>query len=181
MYEEAYFDTKIRYEYPIYKVLDQDIKILQISDNPFATVVETVLIALKKKKLDDLKLVSLKIDLAKRLYKKGFPKQKIAALITFIAHYIRFSDSRTNSIFEKELENINKKTYPMGVQEILLHQAKTEGLEQGLEQGLELSNKRSISKMLKKGNSLAEIADFLDISTNEVIEIINKYKLNTTN
>jgi predicted transposase YdaD len=65
----------------------------------------------------------------------------------------------------------------MGIQEILLHQAKTEGLEQGLEQGLELSNKKSINKMLKNGNSLPEIADFLDISIDEVIRIINKYNL----
>ena len=35
--------------------------------------------------------------------------------------------------------------------------------------------------MLKKGNSLAEIADFLDISVDDVIEIINKYKLNVSN
>jgi DNA-directed RNA polymerase specialized sigma subunit len=61
----------------------------------------------------------------------------------------------------------------MGIQEILLQQA----IKEGFEEGLELSNKRSISKMLKNGNSLSEIADFLDTSIDEVIRIIKKYNL----
>ena len=39
----------------------------------------------------------------------------------------------------------------MGTQEILLHQAKTEGLEQGLEKGLEQGLEKGLEQGLEKG------------------------------
>ena len=151
VFEESYFGTEIRYKYLTYKVLDQNIKTLRSSNNPFSTVVEATLVALKNTKIDDLQLVDLKVDLVKRLVKKGFSKQKIFALMNFIRYYIRFKDDNTNPIFEYEIDELNKKTYPMGTQEILLHQAKTEGLEQGLEKGLEQGLEKGLEQGLEKG------------------------------
>ena len=54
--------------------------------------------------------------------------------------------------------------------------AKEEGIEQGLEQGLEqgvLQNKKEvIFKLFQKGKSFEEIADLLDLSNDEVKNIL---------
>ena len=86
---------------------------MQSSENPFATVIETALVALKKKKLNDDDLLDLKVDLVKRLYEKQFPKQKIFALLNFIRYYVRFNNKENNELFDKKVETFNKKTYPM--------------------------------------------------------------------
>ncbi len=70
----------------------------------------------------------------------------------------------------------------MGTHEILLWQAKNEGIEQGIEKGIEkgieLFLKNNIAQKLNKGLSIQEIAERLDITLDRVIEIINKFGLN---
>ena len=65
----------------------------------------------------------------------------------------------------------------MTVEEILLWQAKEEGIEQGLERGDELRLTKMVAKMLNRGSTLIEISDFLEISIDRIIEIINKYEI----
>ncbi len=90
---------------------------------------------------------------------------------------VRFKDSKTINLFEKKIDELNQKTYPMGIEEILLTQAETKGIEKGIEKGAEQTQKTVIIKMLPNA-TLAEIASFLDVSIDQVIYIINKYKLN---
>ena len=72
-FQEECYGTKITYTYQTYKVLDQNLETLRTSDNPFAIVIETVLIALQKKKLEDQDLYKLKMSLTKRLFEKNIP------------------------------------------------------------------------------------------------------------
>ena len=65
----------------------------------------------------------------------------------------------------------------MTVEEILLWQAKEEGIEQGLERGDELRLTKMVAKMLNRGSTLIEISDFLEISIDRIIEIISKYEI----
>ena len=95
----------------------------------------------------------------------------------FLKYYIRFDNKEKNLNFEADLDKFTNTTFPMGLEELIIWQAKNEGLEQGLEQGLELAHKNSITKMLNKGYTITEIAENLDISVDEAISIINKYKL----
>lgn len=91
----------------------------------------------------------------------------------FLKYYIRFDNKEKNLNFEADLDKFTNTTFPMGLEELIIWQAKNEGLEQGLE----LAHKNSITKMLNKGYTITEIAENLDISVDEAISIINKYKL----
>ena len=56
-------------------------------------------------------------------------------------------------------------------------QGREEGREQGREEGQELLLMKLVDRQLSKGFSISEIAERLDIDINDVITIINKYKL----
>jgi predicted transposase YdaD len=176
-YKSDFLGTEISYKYLNYKVIEQDLEVIQSSQNPFATVIETVYIALQKGNMDEETLYELKLDLAKRMLRQNFPKSKIRAMMLFLKYYIRFDNKEKNLNFEADLDKFTNTTFPMGLEELIIWQAKNEGLEQGLEQGLELAHKNSITKMLNKGYTITEIAENLDISVDEAISIINKYKL----
>ena len=87
IYEQSYLGTSFRYEFNLYKILEQDEAILLESDNPFAIVVLTVLAALKKGKLSEKELFNEKMSLAKRLLSKQFSKEHIRALMNFLKLY----------------------------------------------------------------------------------------------
>ena len=135
-YKSSFLGTEISFKFKTYKVLEQDLKILRASNNPFATVIETAYLALKKGKIDDDSLYDLKIDLVRRMFKKNFSKNKIRAMLGFIKFYVRFENPEKGLNFDFDIDKITNKTYPMTVEEILLWQAKEEGIEQGIEQGI---------------------------------------------
>jgi len=62
-------------------------------DNPFAVVILTVLLALKKNKLNDEILFKLKYLLAKSLLLRKISRKKIDDLLIFLQLYVRFADS----------------------------------------------------------------------------------------
>ena len=182
-FEEKFYGTEIRYKYLTYKILDQKIAALQTSENPFATVIETALVALKKNKRDknnDDDLLTLKIDLVKRLYEKKFSKSKIFALLNFIRYYVRFNKKETNLLFDEKVETFNHKIYPMGTQEILLHQAKTEGIEEGIDLGIEKGidlgiEKGRANKELQFATSLIISTDFDDAKIALLVGVTEQY------
>ena len=142
-------------------------------------MIETAFVALKKKKLNDDDLLDLKVDLVKRLYEKQFSKQKIFALLNFIRYYVRFNNKENNELFEKKVEIFNNKTYPMGTQEILLHQAETLGIEKGIDLGIE---KGASSKEAEKNKtfttSLLISTDFDDTKIALLVGVTEDYVTN---
>lgn len=52
-YEYEFLGTKKSFHFNTYKIIEQDEKLLEQDENPFAVVILTVLLAIKKKALDD--------------------------------------------------------------------------------------------------------------------------------
>ncbi len=65
-YERDFLGTRVYYTYNTYKIIDQDDKELEASNNPFAIAVLTAKLALSHKKLNDQQLFDLAFGLAKR-------------------------------------------------------------------------------------------------------------------
>jgi len=159
VYEYEYLGTKNTFHFNTYKILDQDEKQLEEDDNPFAIAILTVLLALKKKKLDDESLYNLKYQLAKNLLQEKISRKKIDDLMIFLQLYVRFADSEYNVKFEKVIEELTKNKTTMGIREMVMERAKKEGLakglkeglEQGLEQGLEKGIEQGLEKGIEKG------------------------------
>lgn len=150
-FEWNFLGTEIRYSFKAYKILNQEERELKESLNPFAIVILTVLLALKKGRFHDDQILNLKFDLAKHLIKKQIHKTKIHALMNFLRFYVRFKENEKDLIFEEKLNQLTGKTYPMGIEQILREQAISEGLKKGIKQGIEKGMEKGLQKGIKKG------------------------------
>jgi hypothetical protein len=90
-YHYRFLGTAAGFQFNTYKILEKNEEDLMADKNPFAMVVLTVLTALKSKKWDDDSLLSLKIDLFKRMYNRQMEKKTTQALATFLKLYVHFS------------------------------------------------------------------------------------------
>jgi len=134
-FEQEFLGTSLSYRFNTYKILDQSVTALEASNNPFAVVVLTVRAALKKKQTDETELITLKLDLARRLLGKPFSKPVIRALMNFIRNYVRFQKPETNVIFEQEYDKLTNRQETMGIEQLLLTLAEQEGVEKGIKKG----------------------------------------------
>lgn len=85
VYENSFWSSSIKMEYPILKILDfKDKKeMLQKSENPFAIVILAQLAALETRKNKAARVIS-KTELARELFKHGLEKEKILSLYKFL-------------------------------------------------------------------------------------------------
>lgn len=105
VFEYEFLGTRNTFSFNIYKIMDQNEESLSENDNPFAIAILTVLLALKKKKLNDESLFNLKYLLARNLLKKKIGKKKIDDLLIFLHQYVRFEDSEYSIKFDKVIED----------------------------------------------------------------------------
>ncbi len=133
-----FLGTKNSFSFNTYKIIDQDEDELRKSDNPFAIVILTALLALQKGKVVEEELLTLKNNLLKALFKKDILKNKILSLMTFLRLYVRFENAELTAKFDYEIDLVTNKHKTMGIVEFVLERAKNEGVEIGLEQGIEI-------------------------------------------
>ena len=164
-FKESYLGTTLTYEFNMLKIINQDEEALRKMDNPFAIVILTVLLALKKTKTNELELIDLKMDLVKELMKRNIEKKKIRALMNFLQYYVRFNTENT-LIFEEKLEQFTGKKYPMGIEQLLLQRAETQGDEK--------KTKKVIRNARLKGLSIEVIADIVTLPVDKVRAILDK-------
>jgi predicted transposase YdaD len=173
------------YKYPTYKVLKQDPEVLAASDNLFDAVILTTYWAIKQKRkeLGEEELLDLKTDLIRRLLQKNVDKMRIRKLLLFIKAYIRFEKPEITLKFEQNYEELLKINGPMGVEEILIRQAKDEGYQLGEEKGMEKGRqeertqaekekhallKGTIDNMRAEGFSIDKIANLMNLTVIQV-------------
>jgi hypothetical protein len=97
-------------------------------------VVLTALIAIKKGKLSEEELLQEKVGLLRLLLSKGFSREKISSVFTFLNLYIRFKKEATKEAFEKKLEELlDKPKETMGIVEFVIERERRVGEKKGLE------------------------------------------------
>ncbi|MGB0985262.1 MAG: hypothetical protein ACPG19_14520 [Saprospiraceae bacterium] len=175
-YEYETWGTKIRYDFNTFKVLDYSEVYFEKQNNPFASVMLVARSFIKNKSLKtDEDLLSLKLQLFRKMYEKGYNKEVIRKIANFIKLYVSFRNENYFVKFEIELDKITKYQPTMGLLELIkqrtIEEAERIGLEQGLEKGLEKGVKRTIKKMLAKEFSREQVADILEIEVIEVAKI----------
>ena len=124
-----FLGTKNNFSFNTYKIIDQDEDELRKSNNPFAIVILTVLIALQKGKVVEEELLTLKNGLLKALFRKEMLRSKILSLMTFLRLYVRFENAQIIAKFDYEIDLITDKHNTMGIVEFVLERAKNEGVE----------------------------------------------------
>jgi len=189
-YSRKFLNTSINFKFNTYKIIDQNEESLVQNPNPFAVIILTVLTALKKGKVEDKRLIDLKIDLVKNLMRRKFSHEKIEALMSFITRYVRFSNSKYDSIFEEKLDFITEKNYPMGIKQLILTKERAEGKAEGRAEGraegkaegraetqLEKDTIFTQNLLLKTDFSEEKIASLVGVKLSFVFDV--KRRLNT--
>jgi len=189
-YHREFLGTIQHYEFPVYVLADHTLAELKQIDNPFAIVMATALMGLKRKP-KDTKLLDLKRELVKNLYAKGYPKSKISALLDFIRYYVNFTNSEFSSKFEEEIDLLIQTNKPMGIQEAikteLLKIGEAKGIEIGEAKGIEIGEAKGIeigeAKGIEIGEALGEekglkfaiaqllLKDFSEEQTSELLSV----------
>ncbi|MCB0630970.1 MAG: hypothetical protein R2824_10260 [Saprospiraceae bacterium] len=134
-YETELAGTRLIFRFNSYKLLDHTLEELQRVDNPFARVLEVARIALKEKKLTDEYLYTLTIGIVRRLKISGFRDQTIRQIMNFLRAQVRFRNSTIIRKFENEIDIIFENSSAMGVEEIILEEARKRGLREGKTEG----------------------------------------------
>lgn len=149
VYEYNYLGTRNTFRFKTYKILDQDEALLAKDDNPFAIVVLTVLLALRKKVILDDDLLSLKLQIFRNLYRRNIDERKMRGLKTFLNLYVRFANPETNAKFDTEIITLTENNNTMGIEELVLDRAKKEGIKEGIEKGIEKGREEGKAEIVK--------------------------------
>ena len=166
--------ASVEYKFNTYKIIDQGESELAKSKNPFAIVVLTVLLALKKGKIPEEKLYSLKFELGRKLLGLDIEKEKARAIMNFLRYYVRFDNKENITKFEEQIHAITNKKITMGIEELLLYTAEKQGIEKGRESG---ANAKTIefttSLLLGTDHSIEKIASLVGVPVS-FVEAIKK-------
>lgn len=174
VFEYEFLGTRNSFSFNTYKIIDQNEELLIENDNPFAIVILTVLLALKRKKLNDESLFNLKYLLAKNLLKRKIEKKKIDDLLIFLHQYVRFADSEYSIKFDKVIEELTENKRNMGIREMVLDRAKREGKMEGKEESQVDIVKNLI---LTKRFTTQEIASFVDVPESFVLNVMKSLNI----
>ncbi len=90
------------------KLMDYSPEKLQKSGKLFAIALEAAWYGLKSNKLKDESLMSVKMDLLRRLRRRHIEREKIIVLLSFIQAVVRFDEHSNDAIFGAELDNLEK-------------------------------------------------------------------------
>lgn len=167
-YHTNFLGTETIFRFKTYKVLDQDVAMLGTSGNPFAFVILTVLLSLQKRKIDETELLQQKIELAKRLLDKKFPKPVIRGIYYFIRNYVVFENIENERIFDSTIESITDKTKTMGVFEMIKEREVKAIQDKGK---VEAKAEVITNLIVKLGLSDEQAADVAGVSVSFVAEI----------
>jgi hypothetical protein len=122
-------------------------------------------------------LLELKISLAKQLFSRAIPKEKIRVLMDFMKYYVRFENHDINVKFEQEVEILTERNITMGIEELLLDRAEQKGLKKGLKKGIEEKGHNVVvNRITELGLSDEEVARIAEVSIDFVKKIRSKLK-----
>ena len=126
------------FRFPLVKIIDYKDRIeeLEKDDNPFAIIVLAHLREMETRK-DIRSRLFWKITLVKALYKKGYNKEDILLLYSFIDWLISLPE-KENEIFHEEIvrfEEVKKMAYITTAERIGMKKGMEKGIKEGMEKG----------------------------------------------
>jgi len=158
----------LTYEFRTLDIKDFTDAELKASNNPFAGVMLVARGLSISGKDRDRKLLDQKVALAKHLYGKGFEKQKIEGIFSFIENYVLFDKPEYNRIFKEQIDTITNKPNTMDIIEQVAEIREKKGREEGIVE----ARHTMVEKLLKETSfSEAKIASLADISIDVVKEM----------
>lgn len=164
-YHYQFVGTSLIYQYNALYLSNYTDEELAESDNPFAVALRVAKQGLLEGKTSDEELLQFKLALTASLFKKGFSRKKIKALLMFLHQYLHFDNSNRDLSFLKEINHsIIKNNTTMNIDEVI---------EQlNLEKGKEVKEYQVIESLLHNTDfSTGRIATLVDAPETLVLKI----------
>jgi predicted transposase YdaD len=178
---EGFLDTKLLYQYKTLKLSDCRPEDFQKMDNIFAFALEVAWYGLKANKPKEGKILyKVKMNLFRRVLKKGYTGNDFRQILKFLKNYVSFGNSELLSKFEEETD---KQIKSMGIIEAVETYYREYGEKIGEKRGKKegeikgeiKERSATVVKLYSRGFEINQIADILEIKVEEVQEIL-KYK-----
>jgi len=150
-FQQQIWDCQLKLLFPSIKLLDYSPKWdqLEASDNPFATVVMAHLSS-QQTAGDMHQRLETKLNLVRRLYRKGYTKLQVVQLFRFIDWLLHLPQQWEQGFKEQiyQWEEDNKVPYISSIERM--------GIEKGLEQGELLDKQKVLTRLLDRKYGLTE-------------------------
>ncbi|HRI12225.1 MAG TPA: Yae1 family protein [Verrucomicrobiota bacterium] len=137
-YEAELWGCRVRFEYPVCKLLDLDDGLLERSDNQVAWVIAAQRAAQRTVK-EPHNRKRLKMQLVRRLYERGFERNDILALFRLIDWQITLP-APLEIDFQREVEELEKEKvmpYVTSIERLGIQKGRQEGLQEGRQEGIQ--------------------------------------------
>lgn len=201
-YRESFMGTELSYRFHTFVLTDQDKSALESSGNPFG-----IALAFAKdyktfsNKGDDV-IFDYKLRFVRRMLEAKIDKSKVRYLMNFIGQFLPFQKSEFSFKFEEQVQKITKSRKAMGIEEAIIQELKAQalregrqkGIEKGLQEGREEGRKEGreegreegrlqktrlfVFRADRKGMSVADIAELVDLPAEKVEALIQEVRLN---
>ncbi|MEW5767767.1 MAG: hypothetical protein AB1797_09100 [bacterium] len=158
-YELKTYGSGVEFQYLSFRLMDYNKDKLEQDSNPISLVV------LASQEKERAKQKEEKFDtkryLVRKLYERGYQREKVEGLFQFIDWVLQLSDEEELLIWEeiKKLEEVKKMPYVTSVERIGMKIGREEGMKIGREEGMGIG-------MLAEGREM--VLEALDVRFNEV-------------
>jgi hypothetical protein len=165
---------------PVVKIIDfrtkkELVEKLETSKNIFAMVVIAHLRNFEAKKQDILGKYSIKTELIRLCFERGYRKKQIASLLKFIDWLILLPEDLDEklSVEIEKIKEVQKMPYVTSWERI----GEKKGIAKGLEKGEKKGEKKGVinvaRRMLSKGVSVEDIIQFTGLPKRSVLSLSN--------
>ncbi len=180
---EGFLDTELLYKYKTLKLSDYRPEDFQKTDNIFAFALEIAWYGLKvNKPKEGETLYKLKINLFRRVQKKGYNANDFRQILKFLKNYVSFGNSEMLIKFEDETD---KPIKGMGIIETVETYYREYGEKIGEKRGEKKGEIKgeikersaTVVKLFSRGFEIKQISDILEIKVEEVEQILKAKSL----
>ena len=184
---EGFLETELLYKYKTLKLSDYRPEDFQKTDNIFAFALEVAWYGLKANKPKEGKtLYQLKMNLFRRVHKKGYTGNNFRQILKFLKNYVSFGNSDLLIKFEQETDKPIKN---MGIietvetyyreygEKIGERKGEKKGEIKGEIKGKQEERSATIVKLFSRGFEVKQIADILEIKVKEIEQILKEKSL----
>jgi hypothetical protein len=148
---------QVGFRFPSVKLLDYQQRwlSLEVSDNPFATVVMAHLRA-QETRGDAQERKRWKVYLIRRLYERGYSRRDVIYLFRFIDWVLRLPEEVEEMVWQevREYEEETHKPYVTSVERIGFKKGIEQGLQQGMQQGMQQGIRQGLLAGIELGLKL---------------------------
>jgi flagellar biosynthesis/type III secretory pathway protein FliH len=152
-YRRELWDCSLTFRYSIFKLADwrDQQEELAASDNPFATVLLAHLAA-QETRHDVRGRQRAKLALVRRLYERGYDRQRVLSLFRFIDWLLALPAAAEQEVRVAiaQLEEERKMPYITSIERLAAEEARQEGHQEGLQEGRAEEARRAVLRVVAR-------------------------------